>query len=183
MIETLLIISEPSKPKIGEITMNGFTLPRMSIVVAATIGIASVGAPSLAAPGYYTGMVGSGCAAIKSDFAKILVWNAGAITNKDTRAPAAINCPLPIEAGTYANVYVTYNKKDSGILSCTFHRRSFDNLSGSTSSKSTTYNGSSSLYFSGSTDYFNSVQCSIPKATGTTGPVQNAVNGVTWYNY
>ena len=159
--------------------MKKSTLPTMSMLVATTIGIASVATPVSATPGYFAGMVGSVCAATQNNFSKITVFNNGAVANKSTAGPAIVNCAFPVEAFTNATIYVSWAKKDSQSLSCILHRRSFDYLSGATSSQNSTFNGTSSFQFNVLTDYFNSVQCTIPRNNGSG---QNAVNGVLYVN-
>jgi len=160
--------------------MKKYTFPTMSIVLAtAAVGIATVTAPVQAST---AGLAGSTCAAIKGNEAKLAVQNNGAVYNKNTAGSAGINCAIPLEYNLSTSVYLTYIKRDTGTLSCTFHRRSFDYLSGATSSQSVSTAGSSNLFFNATADYFNSVQCSIPKAGGTAGNTQNGVNGVLWQN-
>ena len=53
--------------------MKSYKFPTMSILVATTIGIASVATPVHAAPGFYTGVVGSACAATQNHSRKINV--------------------------------------------------------------------------------------------------------------
>ena len=159
--------------------MKRYKFPTMSILVATAIGIASVATPVHASPGFYTGHVGSVCAATQSHFSKITVFNNGAVANKSTTAPATVNCAFPLEAFTNASVFVSFAKKDTQILNCVLHRRSFDYLSGASNSQSTTFNGTNSFQFNVTSDYFNSLQCTIPRNNGSG---QNAVNGVLWVN-
>ena len=162
--------------------MKRYTFPTMSILVATTIGIASVATPVRAAPGFITGVVGSACAAVRNDVGKTSVQGNGAVYNKNTATPAAINCPLPLEFNRATNLALSFIKRDAGTLSCTFHRRSFNYLSGATSSQSTNVVGTGQFNFNATTDFFNSVQCSIPKANGANANQQNGVNGIIWAN-
>ncbi|HWJ05297.1 MAG TPA: hypothetical protein VNS57_05850 [Steroidobacteraceae bacterium] len=163
--------------------MERYRFPTMSILVAtATIGIASFATPVSAAPGYYTGVVGTACAGVGTNAGKLNHQSNGAVYNKNTSTPAVINCPVPLEYNRATTVYVTWIKRDAGTLGCTFHRRSFNYLSGATSTQSTNAVGSSYFQFNATTDYFNSVQCSIPKASGAGANQQSGVNGILWLN-
>ena len=55
-------------------------------------------------------------------------------------------------------------------------------VSGATSTQSTSAVGSSYFLFNATSDYFNSMQCSIPKASGAGANQQSGVNGVLWLN-
>jgi hypothetical protein len=165
----------------GDISMKKYTFPTMSILAAtAAIGIASVAIPVHAAPGFFTGLVGAACAATQNHFSKITVFNNGAVANKSTTGIAIVSCPAAVERGTTANVFVSWNKRDSQTLSCTLHRRNFDYLSGASSTQNTTAVGAGFFQFNGVTaDFFNSAQCTIPRNNGNG---QNSVNGVFWAN-
>jgi hypothetical protein len=155
---------------------------RTILVATAAIGIAGLATSASAAPGYYTGMVGSVCAATGANHSKINVQINGAIYNKNTTTPALVSCAVPLEYNRSTTVYTTWVKRNSQVMSCTLHRRSFDYLSGATSTQSTSAVGSSYFVFNATTDYFNSVQCSIPKAAGAGPTQQSGVNGILWLN-
>ena len=159
--------------------MKKYTFPTMSILVATTIGIASVATPVRAAPGFITGLPGSVCAAVQTNGSKLSVPPNGLISNKSTTATAIVNCPVAVERGTNASFYVSYTKKDSQLFTCTLHRRNYDYLSGSTNTVSTTLIASSFLVVTGPANYLNSWQCTIPRNNGSG---QNNVNGVFWSN-
>ena len=160
--------------------MKKYTFPTMSILVATTIGIASVATPVRAAPGFVTGLPGSVCAAVQTNGSKLSVPPNGLISNKSTTASAIINCPMPAEFNRLAFFYVTFTKKDTQQLTCTLQRRSADYLSGSTDTRSSTAVGFGSFAVKAVlANYFNSWTCTIPRNNGAG---QNNVNGVLWQN-
>jgi|GEM_PF-4666991 hypothetical protein len=162
--------------------MERYRFPMSILAATATIGLACVAGPVAAAPGYYTGVVGSACAGAGTNAGKLNHQSNGPVYNKNTSTPAVISCPVPLEYNRSTAVYVTWIKRDSGTLGCTLHRRSFNYLSGATSTQSTNAVGSSYFLFNATTDYFNSVQCSIPKANGAGANQQSGVNGILWLN-
>jgi len=160
--------------------MESYTRPTMSILVAtAAIGIASVATPVRAAPGFTTGLSGSVCAATQNHFPKLNVFPNGAVANKSTTASAMVSCPIPLEFNRNTNVFVSWAKRDGQTLTCAALRRSFDYLSGASSTQSSNVVGTGSFAFNFISDFFNTVLCTIPRNNGNG---QNAVNGILWQN-
>lgn len=160
--------------------MSKPTFLKTASLMTTAIGIAYISMPASATPGIYAGMVGSGCAAVAGHHGKLNVQNHGALYNKNTNQPAVVSCPFPAEYNRASTVYVSWIKRNAQTLSCTVHRRSFDYLSGATSTQNSNALGSSSFVFGITTNYFNSVQCSIPKANGAGANAQSGVNGVLY---
>lgn len=127
---------------------------------------------------------GSTCSATGGAAAKLNVVDNGAAYNKNTAGSLKVTCPILSQPFYYMDVYLSFVKRTSASMSCTLHRRSFDGLSGATNSQSTSFNGSSYLYFGNYVaDYFNSVSCTLPAATGTSTSAQNGIVGTYFYQY
>ena len=126
---------------------------------------------------------GSACTATGTKTPKLQVAENGAVYNKDT-ASLKVTCPLAAQPGYNTYVYLNYVKRNTQNMQCVFHRRSFDGLSGATNSQSTTFNGSNYLFFGTYTsDYFNSVTCTLPAATGTSTSTQNGIIGTYLFQF
>jgi len=161
--------------------MKRFKFPTIMILLtAAAVVIAAFATPAQALT-YFFGAPGSICAATKTDATKLQVANNGPVFNKRTDAVLNVNCPLLVEQNTYAYIYVYYIKRDTQLMSCMFQRRSFDNLSGTVLTQNFVSNGTGFVgWTSVLTDAFNSVQCTLPKATGTATSQMSGVNGLAY---
>ena len=160
--------------------MKKYTFPTMSILVATTIGIASVATPVRAAPGFLTGLPGSVCAAVQTNGSKLSVPPNGLISNKSTTASAIINCPMPAEYNRPADFLCDLPQE--GHAAVDLHVASaISGLLERVDGYSEQY-GLSAPAFSPSlqlANYFNSWTCTIPRNNGAG---QNNVNGVLWQN-
>ena len=129
------------------------------------------------------GIPGSACTATGTQTPKLQVSANGAVFNKATTS-LAVTCPLTAQPFYNTYVYLSYVKRNTQSMTCVFHRRSFDGLSGASNSQSTTFNGSNYLFFGTYTsDYYNSVSCTLPRATGTSTSAQNGIIGTYMYQY
>lgn len=127
---------------------------------------------------------GSACSATGTAAAKLNVLDYGTVFNKNTAGSLKVTCPLFAQPYWDSYVYLNFVKRTSASMSCTLHRRSWDGLSGASTTTSTSYNGSSYVFFGTYTfDYFNSVVCTLPIATGTSTSAQNGIIGTYMYQY
>ncbi len=130
------------------------------------------------------GIPGSACKATGTAQAKLNVGDSGAVYNKNTAGSLKVTCPLAAMTYSTSDVYLNYVKRNSQSMSCTLHMRSWDGQSGSSTTQSTTYNGSNFFYFGYYFfDYFNSVTCTLPAATGSTTASQNGIFGAYVYQF
>src|SRR5262245_47636730 len=162
--------------------MKGSNVPTVSILVMAAMA-AFISNVAHATFDRWVGLPGSICAATKTDATKLYVATNGAVYNKRTDGVLNINCPISNESyyGTY--VQLSYVKRDTQTLSCTLHKRVWDNVSGTAVTASTTSIGNDYLFFDRAPPMseHNSIQCTIPKSAGTSVGQMNGINGVLYY--